>query len=215
MTIRKALQDWLDGGGHAIGEIFIRPLAVGFALRHRDDATADASTLRHHSRPTDAREIGKYSADGKFRPVKTAPTLISGWEMVLPDLDSLHAALDFFYPAALANWLRIHDGSVTATPLKEMFGRQTGMYRITGLIQDAEAQEIVAKTCQDSKCLRKVLWPWTPEAPWEGLPAEKCTPVPHSSKDWPLYCIEACPLLVGAARRIVRRRLKPEAAEEE
>jgi hypothetical protein len=167
------------------------------------------------SQPGDAREIGKYTTDGKFRPVKTAPTLKSGWEMVLPDLASLHMALDFFYPAALANWLRFHEGETTATPLKEMFGRQTGMYRITGLIQDSEAQEIVGKTCQDAKCLRKVLWPWTTDTPWESLPSEKCTPIPQPGAHWPLYCIEACPLLVGAARRIVRRRLKPEAAEEE
>ena len=41
-----------------------------------------------------APDIARYDATGAFRPLKSAPALIRGWEIVLPDVPSLLLALD-------------------------------------------------------------------------------------------------------------------------
>jgi sirohydrochlorin cobaltochelatase len=191
-----------------IGEVIITRSGDGFLLRHHLDAGVE--NLTRHSAPEAAREIAKYDADGKFRPLKTAPTLIRGWELSLPDAAALQLALECLYPAAVANWLR-HTEAPIAT-LRETLNRQTGIYRVTALIRDEEAQQLVASTCSSDKCLRRILWPLDAAQSWTSLPMEKQTAA-SAPDEIPLLCTDACPLLVGGARSAVKKRIKAESAQ--
>ena len=209
-SILVALQTWLAAGGSRMGEIIVGQAAGTFGLRHYLDAGVESLTC--HTAPEAAREVARYDAAGDFRPLKSAPTLIRGWEFVLPDVTSLVLALDFLYPAAVANWLRCHEGTATIPTLRETLDRQTGIYRVTALLRDEEASQLVADTCGD-KCLRRILWPLRPGDAWPLLAPEKQT-APHcppsSGHELPLLCTDACPLLIGGARSVVKRRMKAE-----
>ncbi len=210
-TLLSALETWLSAGGSQVGEIVILRSTDGiFRIRHHADATHQVLTI--HRTPEAAREVAKYDAAGEFRPLKSAPTLIRGWEIVLPDTLSLMQALDFLYPAALANWVRWLDGDATAPPLREALRRQTGIYRITALLRDGEAEELVAGLCRE-KCLRHVMWPLTDGQQWTTLPPEKQSAPrdgPGTGCPLSLLCLDPCPLLVGGARSAVKRRMKAE-----
>ena len=180
------------GAQTRLGEVLITRTAAGFSLRHHLDAAAQ--NLTPHTTPEAARAVAQYAAAGQFRPLKSAPTLIRGWEITLPDAAALLLALDFLYPAAVANWQRHADAPIPT--LRDTLNRQTGIYRVTALLRDDEAAQLVADTCQDTKCLRRILW--------SGQPA----PTPPLENEIPLLCTDACPIFIGAARTAVKRRMK-------
>jgi sirohydrochlorin cobaltochelatase len=193
-------------GDHTrLGEVLITRSGTGFTLRHHLDSGLE--NLTRHTAPEAARDIAKFDAAGKFRPLKSAPTLARGWELSLPDAAALQLALECLYPAAVANWLR-HTEAPIAT-LRETLNRQTGIYRVTALIRDDEAQQLVASTCSSDKCLRHILWPLDAAQSWTFLPGEKQSAVAPLD-EIPLFCTDACPLLVGGARSAVKRRMKAE-----
>jgi sirohydrochlorin cobaltochelatase len=184
---------------------------AGWEVRHRDDADAEASSLARHERPEAAREIAKYDAAGQYRPLKGAPSLVRGWRLVVPDAAGLRAALDFFYPAALGNWVAFTTGRATPVPVKSTFARQTGMYRITGLLDDEDCRTVVAATCDyATRCRRRITWPVASGVPLGNLPPEKTDTAPGPG-ELPILCLEACSLLVAAARAqtSVRRKSRP------
>ncbi len=210
-TLTDKLVKWLAAGGQTIGEVLIQHTASGWRLCHRDDASlAGTGTLTAFTEAADAREIARCDASGAFRPLKTAPSLKRGWELSLTEPNEVHQALDHLYPATLANWFRHSEGYLPARHLKEMLDRQTGMYRVTGLLREGEAQALVAATCHDGNCLRTILWPWDPATPWHSLPSEKTTCPRAASTALPLLCTDACPLLIGAARPLVKARMEAE-----
>ena len=213
-TLTGKLLTWIAGGGRQIGEVMIRAETGGWCLFHQqDEAAAGTGSLTRHA-PGAAADLARNDASGAFRPLKTAPSLKTGWELFLTDATTLHEVLDTFYPAALGNWCRYADGRIPPLSLKEMLGRQTGMYRITGLLREDEAQGLVARTCHDGLCRRKILWNWDATIPWHSLPVEKTTCSPEAATAFPvlpLLCTDACPLLIGPARPLVKDRLKAEA----
>jgi sirohydrochlorin cobaltochelatase len=146
--------------------------------------------------------LAKYDDAGSYRPLKTAPNLRHGWRLVLGSIEELHLALDLFYPAALGTWLAHEAHTLTAVPLRGTLGRQSGMYRVTQLITDVQAREVIQSTCVDG-CLRQRLWTIdgvNPEAVGFSLPL-------------PILCAEACNLLVAACRPVAKQNLpKVEAA---
>ncbi len=211
-SLTGALHAWLTAGGSRIGEVLISQSAASFSLRHHLDAAAE--NLTRHAGPESARDLARYDAAGNFRPLKSAPTLVRGWEIMLPNAEFLLLALDFLYPAAVANWLHHENGTLKVPTLRETLERQTGIYRVTALLRDDEASKLVSDTCEH-KCLRHVLWPLRAGQPWALLAAEKqLAPEspPSAGKGIPLLCTDACPLLIGGARSVVKRRMKAEQA---
>jgi sirohydrochlorin cobaltochelatase len=206
--ITGALEQWLASGEGLMGEVLVRRSTEGFVLRHCEDA--NAAVLTRHAEPEAAREIAKYDATGEFRPLKTAPSLKRGWELVLTDTCALQLALEFFYPGAVGNFLRYSADEICVPALRETLNRQTGIYRVTALIRDDEAASLTAAIC-GQKCLRRVLWSLDDRGNhWSDLPAERQTAV-SSGNEWPLLCTDPCQLLVGGARTIVKKRMKAEA----
>lgn len=188
-------------------------------LHHVADDPLD-ETLQVFSHAEEARAIATYDAAGQFRPLKTAPNLKQGWILKLAEEDELRLALDFFYPAALGFWHHWNGRRLAPVPLRETLGRQTGMYRFANTISDDQAQQMITCECDPStKCLRRITWPLNPE---KGLILDpRKQPPPHGHllcdpqgvPELPLLCVEACTLIVSAAREIAREsQLKKNAA---
>jgi sirohydrochlorin cobaltochelatase len=193
----EALAQWLQAERETrIGELLIRSTADGWDLRHAADANVPNLIL--HNSPEAARHLANYDAGGQFRPLKTAPTLIRGWRLLLPDIPAVHRALDYVYPAMLGLWFRFQEEQVHATVLRETLGRQTGMYRVTQDLTDAQAREMIDRFC--AGCLKHRLW---------EIDAPRGEPPPHSTSEIPLLCHEACNLLVAEARRVVKASRSP------
>ena len=202
--LNDKLTAWLDSGRSGIGEIFISKTDGGYTLCHAADR--DRADLSPYQGAVEAREIARYDDAGKFRPLHSAPTLKRGWELKLSSLDELRLALDFFYPAAIGSASALEKGSLSATPLRELLGRQTGMYRFTNTISDDHAFSMVAKTCASKKCLRRILWSLTPEQP---LPTDESK---AQTGAIPLLCLEACPHIVSAARKVAKEAFEAKEA---
>jgi sirohydrochlorin cobaltochelatase len=194
-SLDALLQSALANGLHHIGQVVISISGENFHLRHQDDS--DATDLENFTSPDAAIEIARWDSQGEYRPLKTAPNLRRGWELKLSTLADLHLALDAFYPAALGNWRAVLLGEKIAPPLRETLNRQTGMYRITGLLTRDEASGIAAKLCAPG-CLRQILWP-----------IEPADPAPHPAEPpgrIPLFCANICSLFLGEARATVKSR---------
>lgn len=200
--VTQTLADWLGGGGSCVGQIVIRQVPEGFELRHRDDLGRD--DLQTWTRVEDARLLANHDDSGAYRPLKTAPNLAHRWRLIVPDAESLRRALDYFYPAMLGVRVSHRRGELRVVPLRATLARQTGMYRVTQKITDAEADALIGRFCEPARgCLKKILWRIAPEVPITTLPPGKF-PSPESEGAWPLLCHEACNLLVAEARKVVK-----------
>jgi sirohydrochlorin cobaltochelatase len=185
-ALTQALARWLAEGRNRIGQIAIGVKDGGFELCHRDDTGRDDLALRAGAEA--ARSLANLDDTGVYRPLKTAPNLRHGWRLVLHDFGELRRALDYFYPAMPGVWLSYERGELLAVPLRETLGRQTGMYRVTQKITDAQARTMIDSFC--AGCLKCRLWD-------AQQPQRDASAIP-------LLCQEACNLLVAEARKVVK-----------
>lgn len=198
---------WLDHGREYLGEVQIQREGAGFALCHYLDV-GDAVLTIHHQ-PGDAIELGKYDDAGKYRPLRSAPTLQRGWKLVLPNIGEVVQALDFFYPAMLGTALAFEEKRGRPVNLRETLNRQTGMYRVTGKINNEQADALIGEVCHPSRCLKTITWRIDTDLPIHSLPAGKTDlscDLPGRGRGFiPLPCEECCNILVAAARETVKK----------
>jgi hypothetical protein len=161
-----------------------------YELRHVDDADRTREELERREDPRDARELSTYDEEGRYRPLKTAPTLRSGW--VLPDLTgrALVEAVDFFYPATVANWHRERRGELDVDHWLETAERQTGIYDVIDELPREAVDWMAEACCVDSQCLRRREWEYDDDDALEA-----------PGGDGPFPCREPCSLVVAAARK--------------
>jgi sirohydrochlorin cobaltochelatase len=181
----------------------------GFVICHRDDENAEKLAI--FRRPEDAIEIARYDDAGKYRPLKTAPTLRHDWKLEVDDVVELRRALDYFYPGRLAVFGAWTENELRTTPLRETLDRQSGMYRVAAKISDEQIEEAVGNFCRSNGgCLRTILWKRdkTGAVASEKLPKQKFDPghdqTGRGEKAIPLLCQEACALLVNECRKAVK-----------
>ena len=165
-----------------IGQVWIEP---GYELRHVEDF--GATDLRLLESLANVRELIRLDAGGAFRPLRAAPTLRRGWRYRAAGVEGIRRALDYFYPAEIANWKLWKRGELPITPWPETAERQTGRFRIVRELDEAAVKELVAEVCEKG-CLKKRLW--------EPVAQD----VSASTNEMPLLCPEACNYLVGQAR---------------
>jgi sirohydrochlorin cobaltochelatase len=206
--ITAALSQWLSDGLDQIGQIRVVRSTNGYSLRHIADG--DRTDLETFTAPEAARLLATYDDAGAYRPLRTAPNLKHGWVMNLPDVPSVRAALDHFYPSMLGVLRSYEHGTLKVTPLRETLDRQTGMYALTKKITDENAQNLVGRFCSsDGGCLKTILWPLAVGQPITTQPREKFDPAVNqtgtSTPCLPLLCHEACNLLVAEARSVVKK----------
>jgi len=194
-SIAEFLSAAIVSGFFQIGQVVIEKNPPGFSLHHEADTGREDLEIFHS--PEDALGIARCDDSGDYRPLKTAPNLRRGWELRLDSLAALRLALDGIYPAALGNWRAVLRGEKIAPPLRETLNRQTGMYRITGLLTHHEASRIIGSLCRPG-CLRQILWPIESADP---------APAPAAPEGRiPLFCTNPCSHFLGKAREAVKSR---------
>jgi len=225
--MRDLIVEILSGLGlpFSFGQILVQKSdRSAFVLSHRDDASLDR--LQTYRDAKDAIEIAKHDDAGNYRPLKTAPNLRHGWRLELGTVEELRCALDYLYPSRLAVFAAWKGGYLKTTALRDTLDRQSGMYRVAAKISDQQINDLVADFCRsDSGCLRTILWKRDQGGAIAStkLPKEKFDPVYDQASaacsrrpagdarasrseaaTVPLLCQEACNLLVGECRKVVK-----------
>ncbi|MFD2257236.1 CbiX/SirB N-terminal domain-containing protein [Luteolibacter algae] len=208
------LKQILRSGVNRIGQIYIyRDLCeFAYALFHVEDedlATQPAfGGLDHFTDAGKAREISTYSEDGEYRFTKGKTNLRRGWILTLDTEQDLLRALDQFYPACTALFIKHRDGELSVQNLREKLARQTGMYRYAGTISDAGAQELVKQICGPAhQCAKRILWRIDEQTPLEDSEASRFNGIPGDAERGtaiPLLCREACNHFVAECRKAAK-----------
>ena len=101
-----------------------------YEVRHVDDAGVDAAELTRHTDPQDARDVGTHDEKGRYRPLRTAPSLPAGWLFAGLDGRDAVRTVEAFYPATVANWSLEAAGELDVSHWRETAERQTGIYDV-------------------------------------------------------------------------------------
>ncbi len=170
-------------------EVLLRQAMGGFEMRHVADR--DVNPLRSVSL-VELRGIAQFTERKLFRPLKSAPNLQRGWQFLARSHTELDEALRHLYPGAVTDWFAAQQPEPPITHYRDFTLRQTGMYRITTMLNDEQAAQVTQSCCHRRFCLKQRLWTV------EGLPADG---VAEKSL---IPCLEPCALLLEFARTVVR-----------
>jgi hypothetical protein len=169
-----------------------------YEIRHADDADAPVDDLDTYTDPLDVRELVKYDDRGQYRPLKTAPTLQTGW--VLTDLDQrevFDAVDDVIYPATVVNWNLERHGELDVNHWEETIARQSGIYGVVKTWNRGEGHEhvdwVAESCCDDSQCLKRREWQYDDE-----------TELDVDGGDGVFPCREPCSVVIAASRKWTR-----------
>ncbi|MXV64030.1 hypothetical protein GS429_18565 [Natronorubrum sp. JWXQ-INN-674] len=157
---------------------------------HVDDADTDLTDLKVYDDPRDARKLSTHDEDGRYRPLKTAPTLRSGWAFTGLSGDELVETVGFFYPATVANWHRERRGTLDVDHWLETAERQTGIYDVVEDLPREAVAWMADACCVDSQCLRRREWQY-----------EEGDDLDVDGGDGAFTCREPCSLVIAAARK--------------
>lgn len=174
-----------------VAQVLIRRVGNGFELRHRNDGGLSSEEMRL-LRIDELRELAQTTETGAYRPLKSAPTLRRGWRVVAARDHELEAALNHLYPGALADGYAAAGANPPITHYREFTARQTGMYRVTAMLDDAQAGAVTKACCDSRFCLKQRLWTVA------GLGTDSA----ESSSVIP--CLEPCAVFLEFARKAAR-----------
>jgi hypothetical protein len=192
-TAHPALQAFLDQlpDEILIGQVLLRAEGSHWMLRHVQNRDVALDSLRLI--PVDElRSLAQFTADGLFRPLKSAPNLQAGWRARAQSPQELATALDRLYPGFLADWYAERIGSAVATHFRPYAERQSGMYRIVNLLTDAQAERVIQTCCMARFCLKRRCW----------TSADLALDTPSAKSIIP--CLEPCAVFMEFARKAVR-----------
>lgn len=179
------------GSELVLAQVRVRRLASSFELRHVDDDKVAAEGLRLV--PLDElRALANHTVTGEFRPLKAAPNLRSGWVCRPASEAELELALNQLYPGAVVDWFAAQQPMPPVTHYREFTGRQSGMYRITTMLTDPQAAQVIRACCSAHFCLKRRLWTVDGLAP-DAAAAKSLIP-----------CLESCAVMLEFARKAVR-----------
>jgi len=172
-------------------QVLITPRGTTFDLRQVIDAEVTDSVLELLSSES-LRELAGHTHDGAFRPLKSAPNLRSGWRTMVSSPQELETALDQLYPGGLADWYAARQTPLPVTHYREYVNRQTGMYRITQMLDDAQVRDVALAGCHKDFCLKQRLWGGV-ELPPDAAGEKSIIP-----------CLEPCPIVQEFTRKSMR-----------
>ncbi|WP_458206729.1 DR2241 family protein [Haladaptatus sp. NG-SE-30] len=164
--------------------------------RVADDAGADTTTdadLATYDDPTAIRDLSRFTDDGTYRPLKSAPTLPSGWSFETQDGDDLYRMVEYVYPATVANWHRERESHLDVTHFDETAARQTGIYAEVEELDREVLEYATEACCVDSQCCKRREWDATEDDELD---------VPRGDGVFP--CREPCSLFVSACREFLK-----------
>lgn len=161
-----------------------------YELRHVDDADAPVADLTGFEEPLELRRPMKFDDGGRYRPLKTAPSMPTGWRLGGLDGRDCVEAVEVAYPATVANWYREREGDLDVTHWRETSERQTGIYGIMEELPREAVEWVAEAACVDSQCLKRREWGYDED---DGLAVD--------GGEGPFPCREPCSLVVAAARK--------------
>jgi hypothetical protein len=165
-----------------------------YDLRHVDDAGRDSIELDSYDDPLDARELAKHDDRGRYRPLKAAPSLQSGWSFSALGPSDLVTAVEAFYPATVPNWYREREGDLDVDHWRETVGRQSGIYGVVKTWDRGDGYEhvnwVAEACCDDSQCLKRREWQY-----------DDGTDLDVGGGDGVFPCREPCSVVISAARQ--------------
>ena len=177
------------GSESVFGQVLLRQADGGWELRHiADREVPEPRTVSIH----ELRALAQFTAQGAFRPLKSAPNLQSGWRTLAKNPAELEMALHHLYPGAVADWFAAQQEQPPVTHYRDFTTRQTGMYRITQLLNDEQAAQMIRSCCHAQFCLKRRFW--TVEGLAPDNPSEKSA----------IACLEPCAVLLEFARKAMR-----------
>jgi hypothetical protein len=182
-----------------IGQVRVCRRGTSYELRHVADGEKDPAELKPFP-AEEGRDIAQFTEAGVLRPLKSAPTLRRGWQIMAGSEAELGTALDRLYPGAIPDLYATLQHPAPATDYRELTSRQSGMYRITELLNDLDAGAVVRKCCAPEWCLKRRFWDVAGFAP-EMIERKGIMP-----------CLEPCPILLEFARKVVRATQRENAA---
>jgi len=212
MSLTKAFRNALNSGANQIGQL--RILRDPIRLHHIEDS--DLDSLKVHTDPNDAREVGLYTPKGEYRFTKGELSLPTGWIFHLDSVEELRRTIDLFYPASLGLWKAWKKGDIRVQNLRDKLNRQSGMYRHARNVSDQGAQELVKCLCGPSnKCVKKILWKIDDEQSLEDSEASRFNGIVGKSDEAtaiPMVCQEACNFFVAQARKKSKEEFETKSA---
>ncbi|MFP9191804.1 DR2241 family protein [Natronosalvus vescus] len=161
-----------------------------YEIRHVDDSAEPLDGLERYDDPREARDLVTYDDRGRYRPLKTAPSLVSGW--CFDDLSSSEfvETIRAIYPATIANWHREQRGRLDVDHWIETAERQSGIYDVIDELPREALEWVTEACCVDSQCLKRRKWHFDEDD-------ELSTP----GGDGEFPCREPCSLVIAAARK--------------
>ena len=180
-------------GDIELAQVSIARTPKGFEIRQVADRDLPADDLEP-VRVEDLRKVAQADATGAFRPLKSAPTLRTGWRCMVGNPADLEQALGRLYPGALADWLAAQNAVPPVTSYRDFTERQTGMYRTTRKLSDGEVVEVIGACCAANSCLKRRLWS-VGGFPTDASEAKSLIP-----------CLEPCAVLLEAARVLAKQK---------
>ena len=181
------------GSKLVIAQVLILKRDHGFELRHKEDHDLEPDQLETIAL-SGARSLAQFTETGAFRPLKSAPNLRKGWRILVAGIEELSQVLSSLYPGAVADWFSVRERKAAPTGYREFTNRQTGMYRVTQLLSDADAGLVTRACCHADFCLKQRLWT-VPGLASDLAEAKSIIP-----------CREPCALLLEFARVTARQQ---------
>src|SRR5262249_19269665 len=108
-----------------LAQVLISRQPRGFELRHVADQGKPDKDLKLIG-PSELRTLAQVTANGAFRPLKSAPNLQTGWRTIAHDTAELDVALQQLYPNAVADWFAARQPAPPVTNYRNFTNRQTG-----------------------------------------------------------------------------------------
>ncbi|WP_435197227.1 DR2241 family protein [Natronomonas sp. EA1] len=183
-----------EGTGKEWGELHVTVQLDGddrvYDVRHVRDSDHALGDLDRHDDPLDARELVKYDEKGRYRPLKTAPSLPTGWAFAPLDARDCVQTVEYVYPATVANWYREREGELDISHFRETAERQTGIYGLIEELPEEAVNWVAHACCDDSQCLKRRMWDEDGDTPLDA---------PRGEGEFP--CREPCSLVVAASRK--------------
>jgi hypothetical protein len=165
-----------------------------YDVQHEEDADVPVGSLTEYLDPGDAREIATFDERDRYRPLKAAPTLRSGWVFPALTHGEVLTVVDYLYPATIANWYRAQTNSLDVDHWERAMARQSGIYGVIETWNRGDGHEhvewVANACCDDSQCLKRREWEYDADTELDADPGDGVMP-----------CREPCSVVVSAARR--------------
>ena len=159
---REAFLSWIRAG-QGSSRRFLQTVVQwsadgGYEVRHasdRDRPSAGLETIEDRDR---VLGLARLTADGAYRPLRSAPDLVRGWRIAGLSGAELWEVYGDLYPAAPVHWHLYRERKLRITSFREFASSQTGMYASVGRRSDAEIGALVESVCSAERCMREPVW---------------------------------------------------------